>query len=51
MPIALRRYFGAGQTPAGDDKNLVTRLAMTLACGTLIVAGGYFALLYILTNR
>jgi hypothetical protein len=51
MPIALRRYFGFGHTPAGEDNNLVTRLAMTLACGAVIVAGGYFALLYLLTSR
>jgi hypothetical protein len=51
MPIALRRYFGFGQTQAGAENNLVTRLAMTLACGAVIVAGVYFALLYLLTNR
>jgi hypothetical protein len=51
MPIALRRYFGFGHTQAGDENNLMTRLAVALACGAVIVASGYFALLYVLTNR
>ena len=50
MPIALRRYFNSGQTPAGEQE-FVTRLAKTLACGAVIIAGGYFALLYLLTSR
>jgi hypothetical protein len=51
MPIALRRYFDFGHTPAGDEKEPMTRLAKALACCAVIVAGGYFALLYLLTSR
>jgi hypothetical protein len=49
MPIALRRHFG--QTSAEVQKESVRRLAMILACGAVIVAGGYFALLYLVTSR
>ena len=50
MPIALRRHFHSGQTPAGEKERAI-RLAKILACGALIVAGGYFALLFWLTSR
>jgi hypothetical protein len=51
MPITLRRHFNSGQAPAGGEKETVKRLAKILACGAVIVAGGYFALLYWLTSR
>ena len=51
MPIALRRYFDSGRTAAGGEKEPVARLAKILAFSVLIVAGGYFALLYLLTSR
>jgi hypothetical protein len=51
MPIALRRHFNSGQTPAGAEKEPVTRLAAILACGAVMVAGGYFVLLYLLTSH
>jgi hypothetical protein len=51
MPIVLRRYFDSGRTPAGAEKEPVARLAGILAFGALTVAGGYFALLYLLTSR
>jgi len=51
MPLALRRYFGFGHAPAGEEKEWMTRLAATLVCGTAIAAGGYFALLYWLAGR
>jgi hypothetical protein len=51
MPIALRRYFSLNRTAARGEKEPVARLAKSLAFGALIVAGGYFALLYLLTSR
>ena len=51
MSIALHRYFNSGRTPAGAGKEPVVRLAKILALCALIVAGGYFALLYLLTSR
>jgi hypothetical protein len=51
MPIALRRHFHSGQTAAGEAMEPVTRLARILTYGASIVAGGYFALLFLLTSR
>lgn len=51
MPIALRRHFHSGQTPARAEKETVVRLAKILAFGAVIVAGGYFAALYLLSSR
>jgi len=50
MSIALRRHFNPGQT-ARVEKEPVARLARILAFGAVMVAGGYFALLYLLTRR
>ena len=50
MPLAIRRYFEAGQSPDGTEKEPVTRLAWLLASTIAIVAGGYFALLYVLSR-
>jgi hypothetical protein len=51
MPITLRRQFQSGLTRPGAGKEPVIRLAGILACGGVIVAGAYFALLYLVTSR
>jgi hypothetical protein len=51
MPIALRRYFHSGRTPAGAEREPMARLAKILVFGALTVTAGYFAILYFLISR
>jgi hypothetical protein len=50
MPFTLLRQFQSGLTPPGAEKEPVIRLAGILAYGAVIVAGAYFALLYLVTR-
>jgi len=51
MPIALYHYFNSLRAPAAAEKEPVVRLARILTFGALMVAGGYFTLLFALASR
>jgi hypothetical protein len=51
MPIALRRHFSSGQRRPGTEAEPIARLAKILAGSAILVAGAYFAFVYLLTSR
>ena len=51
MPGALYHYFTPGKTRVGSEADPVARLAGILTVAVVIVAGGYFAFLYLFAGR
>lgn len=51
MPGALHRYFTSRETRAGAESEPLARLARILTFGAVVVAGAYFAFLFLLAGR
>ena len=51
MPSAFHRHFASGWIRTGAESEPLARLAGILTFGAVIVAGAYFALLFLLVGR
>jgi hypothetical protein len=51
MPTVFHRHFTFGGTRTGAEIEPVAKLAKILAGGALIIAGAYFAFLYLVAGR